>query len=128
MKHNFDPTKIDPEVNSGPDGTWRIMLPREIESIEHPIIAWAAWLNGDRIYLSDRHEWSDVPQVGMQVLVLYLEDGRRANFKNRDEYFLPGSKGKKLGLMIDYDEYDTITTNCMKIFYNLETKTFYFKE
>jgi hypothetical protein len=127
MNHNFDPNKIDAEVNSGPGGTWRGMLSEEIEMINQPIVAWSAWLNGDRIYMSDRHEWSDVPQVGMQVLMLYLGDGKRAIFKNRDEYYLPGSKGKKLGLMIDYDEYDTITTNCMKLFYDPEQGVFFVK-
>lgn len=128
MKHNFDPTKIDLEVNSGHGGRWLSMKDREMEKPGENIVAWAAWLDQYQIFLSDRHDWKDVPEIGMQVLMVYYDNGTRQIFKNHDEYVLFGFSEKKLGLMIDFDEYEKICDLSLKLYFDLENSKFYTKE
>lgn len=128
MKNNFDPNIIDKECNSGHGGTWLTMEDENPERSGDVIVAWAAWLDQYQIFLSDRHAWKDVPEIGMQRLVVYYDNGFRQVFTNYDEYTLGGFSEKKLGLMIDFDEYEKICDLSLKLYYDLEKQKFFTRE
>lgn len=128
FKNNFDPTVVDPRVNSGPGGVWRSMKAEQTNMEGKSFVAWAAWLHDNNVYFSNKDSWAKVPKVGMQMLMLYYENGKRAVFKNHDEYVLKGEKESKLGLMIPFEEYEAIIDLAHCVYYDLETEKFYTKE
>ena len=56
------------------------------------VIGWRAWYDrGTGPFDSTNHKWEDIPDDGIQVLVLYRSDGGRRMISGCDYYFKAGN-------------------------------------
>lgn len=128
MNNNFDKNVINKECNSGHGGVWHSMKVEDTIMEGESCVAWVAWLDGNAVYFSHKNRWEDIPNIGMQMLMLYYENAKRAVFKNYDEYVLEEGKESKLGLMIPFEEYEEIIDRGHCVYYDFKNKKFYVKE
>lgn len=79
------------------------------------LIGWKVWLDDGSILDSDRHTWSDVPDIGIEVLFTYhwtLHDPPRPTrmaWSGWDEYSIPGDPGgPKLGRTMGNEAFEAL--------------------
>lgn len=52
------------------------------------VIGWRAWFDNGRVYDSRQHTWSDLPDDGVLVIMLYHASGTKRILSGSDYYFL----------------------------------------
>ena len=79
------------------------------------ILGWKVWTDDGSVYDSDNHTWSEVPDIGIEVLFTYHwtkhEPPRptRMSWTGWDVYEIPGDPGgPKLGRTMDDYEYEEL--------------------
>ncbi len=59
---------------------------------DHSVIGWRAWYDGGRTFTSKTTEWVNLPDDGMQAMVIYFATGNRTMESGNDFYFqVPGT-------------------------------------
>ena len=62
--------------------------------MDRSVVGWRVWYDGGRTFDSRTMQWADLPDDGLQVMVVYYANGNRSMESGNDIYFeAPGKSG-----------------------------------
>lgn len=75
---------------------------------------WRAWYDDGSVYDSRTTTWADVPEHGLQVVMLYLDPPHRQIMQGEDEFRLPGEAAVRYGRWMDDASYQQIVDEALR--------------